>query len=255
MDTIKYLQVFSLIVLILVTSLMWILRPSYNEGYEESESIDKGLGLPLSALKTITFAPNTSYSEIGEDEIKKLTTSLVDAVFWGHLGKPIYKLKVDDNQLLTQISKQLLNNINKKINENDTPFNIIKDKLISKDDSTTNEYVITSKHIIYREGKMYGFVINVQSLWTNQATELKGFSEVKPTGIIMQDNITMLKNEDESNYKPHGANSREYGDLYSFIQGEAIMKDKSYEDNVTQKQAYGLLQDRGLSQNNLAADK
>jgi hypothetical protein len=255
MDTIKYLQVFSVIILVLITCLTWLLRPSYKEKYEESESIEQGLGLPLSTLKTITFAPNAYYSEIGEDEIEKLTSSQVSAVFWGHLGKPVYNFKVDDNQLLTQISAQMLNTINKKINENDKPFSIIKDKIMSKYDSTTDEYVISSKHIIYREGKMYGFVIDVQSLWNNPSLELKGFSEVKPTGIIMQDNILMLKNEDQSNYKPQGANSREYGDLYSFIQGEAIMKNKSYEDNVTQKQAYGLFQDRGLSQIGVAADK
>jgi hypothetical protein len=222
--------------------------------YEESESIEKGLGLPLSALKTITFAPNTSYSEIGEDEIERLTSSLVSVVFWGHLGKPVYNLETNDDQLLPKISKQITDTINKQIKNNDKPFNILKEKIISKYDSTTNEYVISSKHILYRDGKMYGFVVNVQSIWTNPTLELKGFSEVKPTGIIMQDNIIMLKNEDQSNYKSQSDNSREYGDSLSFIQSEAIMKDKSYENEVSQKQAYGLLQDRGISSKSFSSN-
>lgn len=236
MDTIKYVQVFSLIVLILVISL----TSSFKEGYQGNVSIEKGLGLPLSALNTITFRANTSYSEIGKDEIEKLASSSVGAVFWGRLGKPVNKLNVDNEQLLTKISKHLLDTINKQIKDNEQPFSIINDEIMSIYDSTTNEYVISSKHILYRDGKMYGFVVNVQSIWNNPNLDLQGFSEVKPTGIIMQDSIVMLQNKDQSNY-------REYGDSLSFIQSEAIMEDKSYENEVSQKQAYGLLQDRGIS--------
>jgi hypothetical protein len=238
MDTIKYVQVLSVIVLITVTikkTLCWNV-----EGYLEYESVDKGLGLPLSALKTITFRENVSYSEFDESKIRQLLSSIVDVVFWGQVGKTVNDLQVDENQLITKFSKKLLEDINRKLDKNDKQFNIIKQNIVSKNHTTSKEYIISSNHIIYREGKMYGFVLNVQSLWTNPGLELKGLVVVEPSGIIMEADILMLKNENQSKY-------RDYGDSLSFIQSEAIMKDKSYEDKVSQKQAYGLLQDRGIS--------
>lgn len=241
MNTIKYLQVFSITILIIViTALSWKLRLTYKECYDESESVDKGYGLPLSALKTITFGKNTSYREIDEDEIKQLTSLLVDVVFWSKVGEPVQNLDIDDKELLSKLSKKLVDTFNKKLEQNDKPFNVIRDNIVSKNNTASNEYLISSKHIIYREGKMYGFVLNIQSLWTNPDLELKGFTSVNPSGIIMEDDIFMIKNENQSNY-------REYGDSLSFIQSEAIMKDNSYENEVSQKQAYGLLQDRGIS--------
>lgn len=254
MNTIKYLQIFLIIVLLLVTSLSWKVTSSLRERYTECESIDKGLGLPLSAIKTINFIGRTSYKEMDESRIIALTSPLNDIVFWGEVTDQNRTLNVNDDRLLKILSNKLLT-INNRLEKGEKPFKVIRGKIMSKYDTTTKEYKISSKHIIYREGKMFGFVLNVESLWTNPDLELRGCTEVIPTGILMEDSIFMLKNEDQSNFDVKGRNSREYGDFYSFIQSEAIMKDRSYEDDVTQKQAYGLLQDRGLSKIDLAADE
>ena len=91
---------------------------------------------------------------------------------------------------------------------------------------------------------MYGFILSVTTLISKQTLELTGFAEVEPTGIIMEDNIFMLGSSDTMD---NTKNYRVYNDTSSFLQSEAIMRDKSYEDDITQKQIYGLLQDRGIS--------
>lgn len=250
MNTIKYLQVFSILALIIslcFLHLSYIRKQYQREQYYECESIDKGSGLPLSVLKTISFRENTSYSEIGEDAIKKLTSSLVDMVLWGTIKEQIDTLALNHNDLLNLISEQLLLKLNKQLDASETPFTIINQTITSKHDTSSQEYLISSKHLIYREGKMYGFLLNVQSLWKNPTLDFKGFTEVTPTGIVMEDNIFMIKNDN----KPE-QNYRDYGDSVSFIQSEAIMKDKEYEDEVSQKQMYGLLQDRGISAKSFA---
>jgi len=246
MNTIKYLKVLSIIVIVVIVIMLGLTtvlrnKTQYKENYNECESVDNDYGLPLSVLKTIVFRKNTSYSELGYDEIKSITSTLVDAVFWGKITENNKTLKIDDSKLLETLSKQLLDSINNKIDKNEKPFKMIKHVIVSKSDTTTQDYIISSRHVIYREGKMYGFTLNVKSLWTKQNLELKGFTEVEPTGIIMEDNIFMLNDTtDIGNY-------REYNDSLSFIQSESIMKDKSYEDDITQRQIYGLFQDRGIS--------
>jgi hypothetical protein len=251
MNTIKYLQLFSISILILIISisfldLSYIRRQCQHEGFDECESVDKGSGLPLSVLNTITFRNNTSYSEIGEEEIRRLTSSVVDIVFWGTIKEPVDKLSINDNNVLKQVSEQLLSKLNEQLDASENPFTVINQSITSKHNTSSQEYIISSKHLIYREGKMYGFLLNVQSIWTNPKLDLKGFVEVTPTGIVMEDNILMVRNDNKTN------NYRSYGDSVSFIQSEAIIKDKEYEDNVTQKQMYGLLQDRGISAKSFA---
>jgi hypothetical protein len=249
MNTIKYLQLFSILVLIIslcFLDLSYIRKYYQHEGYYECESVDKGSGLPLSVLNTITFRNNTSYSEIGEDEIKRLTSSMVDMVLWGTIKKPVDELSLNHNDLLKIISEQILLRINKQLDASETPFRMVNHSITSKHNTSSQEYIISSKHLIYREGKMYGFLINVKSLWTSPTVELKGLTEVIPTGIVMEDNIFMVRNDSMQN------NFRDYSDSVSFIQSEAIMKDKEYEDKISQKQIYGLLQDRGISAKSFA---
>lgn len=245
MNTIKYLQVFSITTIVIVLGLL--ITSSSKESYSECESVDKGLGLPLSVLQTIAFRRNTSYSEFDDDKIKNITSSLVDAVFWGDMKESISELKLDDNALLDKLSKRILDSVNKKLDKDEQPFKIVQQTITSKHSTTTKDYLISSRHVLYREGKMYGFVLNATSLWTNQNLELRGFTEVNPTGIVMEDEIFMLNTQDQEKY-------RKYGDSLSFIQSEAIMKDKSYEDDITQQQIYGLLQDRGISAKSFASN-
>lgn len=250
MNTIKYLQLFSILILIIsicVFDLSYIRSQYKIEKYYECESIDKGYGLPLSVLNTITFRNNTSYSEIGEDEIRRLTNSMVDIVLWGQIKEPMMKLSLSDNDLLVYLSEALLSKLNKQLDASEKPFTTVSQSIISKHNTSSQEYAISSKHLIYRDGKMYGFLLNVQSLWTKSKLELKGFTEVTPTGIVMEDNIFMITNSNETDQ-----NYRDYGDSVSFIQSEAIIKDKEYEDDISQKQMYGLLQDRGISAKSFA---
>jgi len=244
MDTIKYLQLFSILILFIslyFSDISYIRKQYYREHYYEIESIDKDLGLPLSVLNTITFRDNTSYSEIGENEIQKLTRQVTDMVLWGSIKETIETLTLNDEDLLKQISEQLLLKLNKQLDASESVFTIINQSIISKYNTSSNEYLISSKHLIYREGKMYGFLLSVESLWTNPKLDLKGFTKVTPTGIVMEDNIFMIRNDNTKN------NFRDYSDTMSFIQNEAIMKDKDYEDDISQEQMYGLFQDRGIS--------
>jgi hypothetical protein len=96
---------------------------------------------------------------------------------------------------------------------------------------------------------MYGFILDIETLWTYDSIELKGFTKVEPKGIILQDNIIMLKSDNNT------SNNREYGDSISFIQGEAIMKDIKYEDDVMKHQMYGLFIDRGINSKSYGFDK
>ena len=100
MNTIKYLSITIIAIVVILLGLTTLLRnkTQYKEEYNECESVDKGYGLPLSVLKTITFRSNTSYSELGYDEIKRITQSLVNAVFWGTITDDKPQLKVDDKQ-------------------------------------------------------------------------------------------------------------------------------------------------------------
>lgn len=250
MNTIKYLQLFSILILIVSLcffDLSYISKRYNQEGYYECESVDKGLGLPISILNTITFRKNTSYSEIGENDIKRLANLLVDSVLWSTIKEPVSaNLLLNDNEILRKLSEKILQKINKELDASEIPFTTVNQSITSKHTTSSQEIVISSRHLLYREGKMYGFILKVQSLWTNPGLELKGVTEATPTGIVMQDNIFMLKNDnDTTNYK-------DYGDAASFIQSEAIMKNKEYEDNVSQKQMYGLLQDRGISSKSFA---
>lgn len=251
MNTIKYIQLFSLLVLLIslcVFDLSYIRKEYQREQYYECENIDKGYGLPLSVLNTIAFRENTSYSEIGEDAINKLVSPLVDIVLWGAIKEPIQKLALSDNNILTILSEQLLSKLNKQLDASEKPFTVVNQSIVSKHNTSSQDYIISSKHVIYREGNMYGFVVNIQSLWTNPKLDLKGFTEVKPTGIVMEDNMFMVMNDNTKK------NYRDFGDSLSFIQSEAIIKDKKYEDEISQKQIYGLLQDRGISAKSFVND-
>ena len=246
MNTIKYLQLLSILILIIslyFVDLSYIRKQYQQEGYYECESIDKGLGLPLSVLNTITFRNNTSYNEIGENEIKRLTSAMVDMVIWATIKDPVTKLLLNDDDILNILSKQILSKINKQLDASVKPFTIVNHSITSKYNTSSQEYIISSQHLVYRDGKMYGFLLNVQSVWTSPNLELKGFTEVTPTGIVMEDNIFLLKNNEKTQ------NYRDYGNITSFIQSEVIMKGKDYEDDISQKQMYGLLQDRGISAN------
>lgn len=253
MNTIKYLQLFSILGLIIslyILDLSYIRKQYQHEGYYEFESVDKGSGLPLSVLTTITMGNNTSYKEIGEGEIRNLTSPLVNMVVWGTTTDPVTaeELSYNDNDLLKLLSEDILSRLNKQLDASEPLFTMVNHSINSKHTTSSQEYIIASQHLIYREGKMYGFILDVESLWTNPKLELKGFTKVTPTGIVMEDNIFMLRNDSERN------NYRDYGDNLSFIQGEAIMKDQEYEEDVSQRQRYGLLQDRGISTKSFAND-
>lgn len=259
MNTIKYIQLFTITIIVCILTIhCWRILclinkykiKSLNEGFidrNEYENIDNELGLPLSATNTMEFRNNTSYSEIDESEIRKLLFPLTNMVLWANELEPVDKLLLTDTDLLKLITLELLSKINKKDNE-DSPFTVIKQYMISKNATKSNEIVTLSKHIIYRDGKMYGFIILVETLWTKDDLKLKGFTKVEPTGIILQDKLSLLDNE------YNASTFRSYGDNLSFIQGEAIMKDKKYEDDILQKQTYDLLQDRGISAKSLQAD-
>lgn len=249
MNTIKYLQVFLIIVLIIsicCLEISYIGNIYKQEGFLEYENVDIGSGLPLSVLSTITFKNNTSYSEIGENEIKQLTRRMVDMFFWGTIKEPVSELVLNDEDLLHTLSEHILAKINKQLDASEQPFMVMNQSINSKHMTSSQEYIISSTHLIYREGKMYGFILNIISLWTVPRLELKGFTEVTPFGILMEDDILLISNDNNNK------NYREYGDSASFIQSEVITKDKEYENNVSQKQIYGLLQDRGISATSFA---
>jgi hypothetical protein len=250
MNTIKYLKFFLLLLLLIINSVIGSkIISNHIEKYTNYHTINSDYGLPLSTLNTITFRDNTSYKEINENEVRKLLFPLVNTVSWGEVNELIDSLVLNDTEMTKIINKELLMSLEKQINIEEPKFQVIKSNIITKYKTTTNELLITSKHIIYRDGRMYGFILDIQTLWTYDSIELKGFTKVEPTGITLQDNIVIIQSDNNT------SNNREYGDSKSFIQGEAIMKDNKYEDDLMKHQMYGLLIDRGINSKSYGFDK
>lgn len=259
MSTITYINIIVLLFVLIVTSVLGARTSStYIESYRDLDVLIADKGLPLSFTKGLNVRDNTYYKEVDGEKVDEALVKLIDVLYKDD-GRSEKKLTLeelasfDDKTDATQkISQRLLTRLNIELNKtkskkDDFKLLISDVQLIEKTKGT--DIVVTTRHIVHRESRMYGFVIYVVSLWMKSSSakedySLKGIIKSEVTGILPEDALQAVKgcehSETSNIFRP-------YTDSVSFIQSEAIMKSQQYEDDIIQDQVYGLLQDRGIS--------
>lgn len=226
----------------------------------ELDTLIHDKGLPLSYTQTLNVKDNSYYKEIDGDAISKVLSTMVNASSSGNVssGKD-HQATVDSIRKstslwnLNQVTDRLLDVLNKELNKSMGPkdaFRLVSENIQKMEATTNNEQLMTSRHIVHRQGRMFGFVIIIQSLWSESYKSSGSpiqdlyITKAEAVGILPEDALQMVKGCDTD----EAANPfRPYGDAPSFIQSEAIMKPKEYEEAIIKEQVYGLSQDRGVS--------
>lgn len=256
MPTITYIKIFVLFfVLILCCILGTIYQNHKLEHYiSELDTLIHDKGLPLSYTETLNVKDNSYYKEIDGATISKVLSSMVNASSAGNVSAAINSISGSTSLWnLNQVTDRLLEVLNKEFNMSMGPkdaFKLISENIQKVEATTNNEQLVTSRHIVHRQSRMFGFVIIIQSLWSesykssNSPIQDLYIIKAEAVGILPEDALQMVKGCDTD----EAANPfRPYGDAPSFIQSEAIMKPKDYEEAIIKEQVYGLSQDRGIS--------
>lgn len=256
MLTITYINIIVLLFVLILTALLGSRSKSYHkefiEMYNDLDVLIADKGLPLSFAKGLNVRDTSYYKEVEGDAIDAVLVHMIDILYKDDAqDKTIDKTidmasiveKTDAPQIISQrLVKSLNKELNKKQNKVDD-FSVLISDIQGVENTLGTDYVITTRHIVHRASRMYGFVIFIRSLWTTN-NKLKGVFKYEVTGILPEDALQTVQgcNQTEANnvFRP-------YTDSVSFIQSEAIMKSKQYEDNIIKEQVYGLSQDRGIS--------
>jgi hypothetical protein len=261
MNTIKNRTIILLLFILLTTCIIgsssYINSKGAQENYSQFtqrssnanfETVSYEKGLSLNAIDTMQIKNNVYYNEIDKKAISIIIGVLTNVVFLGDIVSDTPIISITDDEILERVSETILTSLNKSIQEYDKftfkiPFTNVIHEIISKQSTSTNEYIIQTRHVVHRESKMYGFVIVAKSIWKSDTMEMRGFVDIEPTGIVFEDMIEMYKGKDINQPMAY----RSYGDTSSYIQEEVIMKTQDFEEDVVNKQVYGLLKDRGIS--------
>jgi len=212
-----------------------------KERYVDYETLNGSeMGLPLSITDSLNSTARAHFNEIDGLTMKKKLGVLPNVLAVGDIVSRSANIPITYTKLLRIISEKMLQNVNEG---EDKPFTVVNQVVLNKSLSSVDQYNITVRHVLYREGKSYGFVVITKSLFDKTTLDFSGFYEALPVGVVLEDTIKNIQGIDTDNDTRY----REYGDNTSFIQGEAIMKTKEYEEEITRQQIYGLLQDRGIS--------
>lgn len=258
MITITYINIIVLtFVLIISTVLGSISNKSnkYLENYRDLDVLIADKGLPLSFTKGLNVRDTSYYKEVDGNTIDAVLVNLID-VLYKDMDRTIKKqtpeelASFDEKISVTKtISQRLLTTLNKELNKTKSDkdnFKILINDVQMMETTEGTDLIITTRHIVHRESRMYGFVIYIKSLWSNfnETTLFKGIIHTEVTGILPEDALQVVKGcenvEGRDMFRP-------YTDSMTFIQSEAIMKSKEYEEDIIKEQVYGLSQDRGIS--------
>lgn len=247
MVTIQYGKII-LILFVLVTATI-VGSLSSVEMFDDIDTLLNDKGLPLSAIDNMNVRDTTYYKEVDGLAMRKALLTIVDTVYLGGIKSSASKETMSNStNNLKLISTKLLARLNEAFNpkqQSKDDFIMIIDGVQRIEVSIGNDFIMNTTHIVHREGRMYGFVIKLKSLLTPDEN-LKGILECQVTGILPEDAIQEVRGCNNNHAKD---TYRIYADAPTFIQSEAIMKPSEYEKDIIKKQVYGLLQDRGISNN------
>lgn len=257
MNTITYINIIVLTFVLIISTVLGSMssRKRYVETYRDLDVLIADKGLPLSFTKGLNVRDTTYYKEVDGETIDTVLLNLID-ILYKNMDRSVKKqtpeelASIDKKIGVTKtISQRLLNTLNKELNKTKSDkdnFKILNNDVQMMETMEGTDLIITTRHIIHRESRMYGFVIHIKSLWSsfNETTSFKGIIHTEVTGILPEDALQAVKGceqlETRNMFRP-------YTDNPTFIQSEAIMKSKQYEDDIIKEQVYGLSQDRGIS--------
>lgn len=199
----------AVIFVIAVSLFLKYLQPDKTEAFSQMFApltLGENQGIPLIFLNSIQAPITAYYKELDSQSITKLVSKATNLVtidsFISHI-----------NSWLPSFDRFTA----------DVPFKVVSQKDIT---STTKQLVI------YRDGKMYGFVVEV--------VIGKGATV---TGFVLEQDIKV-----NSGFDPLGSNIRLYdSDAKEFSRKDVISTMQQEIDAMLQKQSDALLQDRGIS--------
>lgn len=198
-----------LILIVIISLIFYYLQKGSLESFQHVNTpltIGENQGIPLVFLSSMQAPDNTYYKELDAKAITQLV-SKVDNI-----------ITID----------AFIANINSWLPSFDDVTGDVLFKVVSHKELSNNTKQVT----IYRDGKMYGFVVEV--------TIGKGASV---TGFILEQDIKM-----NLGYDPIGSNTRLYDiEPKQFARKEIITKLQQDVDEIVKKQSDALLQDRGIS--------
>jgi hypothetical protein len=264
MPTITYINIIVLLFVLILTTVLGSTSTTSTtliETYRDLDVLIADKGLPLSFTKGLNVRDTTYYKEVDGETIDEVLVQLIDVLYkdesTSEKKQTIEELASLDKRTsaTSKISQRLITRLNKELNKTKSKkddFKVLISDVQSMETTEGTEFIITTRHIVHRESRMYGFVIYVKSLWNSvnevtsstSSTSFKGIIQSEVTGILPEDALQAVKGceqlEASNLFRP-------YTDNVSFIQSEAIMKSKKYEDDIIKEQVYGLSQDRGIS--------
>jgi hypothetical protein len=255
MPTITYINIIVLLFVLILTTVLGSTSTTYIETYRDLDVLIADKGLPLSFTKGLNVRDTTYYKEVDGETIDKVLVQLIDVLYkdGGRIEKKqtMEELASLDKKTsaTSKISQRLITRLNMELNKTKSKkddFKVLISDIQSMETTQGTEFIITTRHIVHRESRMYGFVIYIKSLWNNvnEVSSFKGIIQSEVKGILPEDALQAVKGCDKLESDHH---FRPYTDTVSFIQSEAIMKSKQYEDDIIKEQVYGLSQDRGIS--------
>ena len=167
---------------------------------KERFSIQFDTGIPLTLLDTVKPKEQVYFTELSKQNIINLvksaspSTSIVDFVQKLNNNLPMY------------------DSFTYK-----TPYRLVRANTV---DGATNVYQI----VIYREGKMYGFVVNY----------VPNSKLSKPIGFILEQDIRMIQGTSEPSYKNYD------------IKNDSVVHSTADIEAILHQQAQAIFEDRGL---------
>lgn len=240
MNTIKIYNIILLVVLVIIsfisplTYMLWIHR---LESFETL--MDKGI--ELDEIRKSTALSSKTRNAV---YFQELSTGDIETMLMFLPRLPKVSCVPNDEESVNILDKKKL--INSKITDDilsvlnnnlcnydrltsDVKFIAINNRIAQLHKTNDGNIRVKSYTLVHREAKQYGFVVLTVSLWKPDIT-LIGYSESIVVGTIAEDIINI----------EHGYLSKSKGD-------ETIMKSSVYEQDLIERQAKNILDDRGIS--------
>ena len=144
--------------------------------------------------------------------------------------------RMHDNKKLikTKLNSDILSVLNNNLCNydkltSDLKFRAVSTRISHLHETNDRNIRVDSYTLVHREAKQYGFVVLTVSLWKSDMT-LVGYTDAVVVGTIAEDIINL-----------------EHGYLSKFKGDELIMKSATYEQDLIERQAKSILDDRGIS--------
>lgn len=223
MDTIKYYNLFILCIIII-------------SSVSASLKIKEPFASNISRFNDVAIPKNVYYRELTSAEMNAL-------LFQIPLLTNINVKKYSPTELKTQsveyaqrqVEKMLINHLQM------LGYNFYVVKAFYRGATIyESEYLVSFDLLVYREGKMYGFLLEVTAA-LSASKRFAGFVSVMIKDTILEDKIHLLPGPTNSIFRDYHESSAQ------FNEDERIVQDNEYENDVFQRQQYGLLKDMGIS--------